>query len=87
MFCSIKSIILIYQIFFLYIDLTFFPRSSALVLTSICLALFEVTFSFKFFSLSSKSVFFTKSAILVLLAKFACVNLAAKFSDVDLLNS
>ena len=41
-------------------------------LTSKCFDLFQVTFLFKFFSLSSKSVFFTKSA---LVAKFACFNL------------
>ena len=47
----------------------------------------DVTFLFKFFSLSSKSVLFTKLAISLLLAKFACANLAAKFSYVSLLNS
>ena len=49
--------------------------------------LWEVTFLFKFFSLSWKSVFFMKLAISLLFATFACANLAAKFSDVDLLNS
>ena len=69
------------------IILAFFSRSSSLVLTTICLVLFEVTFLFKFFSLSSKSVFFMKLAISFLLAKFAGANLAAKFPDVNLLNS
>ena len=49
--------------------------------------LLEVTFLFKFFSLSWKSVFFIKLAISLLFATFACANLAAKFSDADLLNS
>ena len=49
--------------------------------------LFDVTFLFSFFSLSSKSIFFTKLAIALLLPKFACGNLAAKFSTVNLLNS
>ena len=51
------------------------------------LDLFEVTFLFKFFSLSSKSIFFTKSAISQLVAKFACFNIAVKVSAVNLLNS
>ena len=49
--------------------------------------LLEVTFLFKFFSLSWKSVFFMKLAISLLFATFACANLVAKFSDADLLNS
>ena len=68
---------------FVDIVLTFFSRSSSLVLTSICLALFEVTFLLKVFSLSSKSVVFIKTAISFLLAKLACANLEANFSDVD----
>ena len=55
--------------------------------TSTYFALFELTFLFKFVSLSSKSVFFTKLAILTLLAKFTCANLAVKLSAVNLLNS
>ena len=54
---------------------------------SLCFALFEVTFLFKCFNLSSKSVFSTKSLILSLVAKFAYFNLATKFSAVVLLNS
>ena len=53
----------------------------------IWLSLFDATFLFKFFSLSSKSVFFTKLAISLLLAKFTWANLAAKFSAVNLSNS
>ena len=49
--------------------------------------MFEVTLSFKFFSLSIKSVFFTKLEISFLLAKFAYANLAEKLSDVNSLNS
>ena len=48
-------------------------------LTSKRFDLFDVTFLFKFFSLSSKSVFFTKSPILPLVAKFACLNLQYNF--------
>ena len=55
--------------------------------TSFNAFLFEVTFLFKFFSLSPKSVFFTKLTISFLLAKFVCANLGAKCSDVNLLNS
>ena len=47
----------------------------------------DVSFLFKFVSLSSKSVFLTKLAISFLLAKFGCVNLAVKFSAVNLLIS
>ena len=52
-----------------------------------CFRLFDVTFLFKFLSLSSKSVLSTKLAISLLVAKFACVNFAARFSAVNLLNS
>ena len=52
-------------------------------LTSKRFDLFDVTFLFKFFSLSSKSVFFTKSPILQnitnIVAKFACLNLQCNF--------
>ena len=47
--------------------------------TSKCFVLFDVTFLFEFFILSSKFVFLTKLAISFLHAKFACANLAAKF--------
>ena len=56
-------------------------------LISKCFVLFDVTFLFKFFILSSKSSLFTKLSISFLLDKFACANLAAKFSAVNLLNS
>ena len=65
--------------------LTFFDKSFNLFLTSI-FVLFEVTFSFKFFNLSSKPVFYTILAISLLLAKFACSNLAVKLSAVNLSN-
>ena len=48
---------------FVNIVLIFFSKSSILVLTSIFLVLFEVTFSFKFLNLTIKSVFFTKLVI------------------------
>ena len=48
--------------------------------------MFEVTFLFKFFSLSSKSVLFTKLAVALLVTKFSRANLAAKFSAFSLLN-
>ena len=57
------------------------------VKTSKCFVLFEITFLFTFFSLSSKSVSFTKLVISLLVAKFACANLAVKFSAVSWLNS
>ena len=50
-----------------------------------CFVLFDSTYLFKVFSLSSKSVLFIKLAISLLLAKFACANHAAKFSAVNLL--
>ena len=73
---------------FVDIILTFFSRSSCLVLISISFVLFEVILSV--ISLLSKSVFFTKSVISeisVLLAKFPYFNLAGTFSDVHLLTS
>ena len=48
--------------------------------------LLDVTFLFKFFSLSLKFAFFTKLATSILVAKFACANPAAKYPDVKLLN-
>ena len=48
--------------------------------------LFEATFLFKFFSLSSKCFYFTKAAISFWLPRFACANLAAKYSGANLLN-
>ena len=69
------------------ITLTFSDSLFNSVSPSTCCALFEVTFSFIFFSLLSKSVFFMKLAISIFLYKFACSNLALKFSAVNLLNS
>ena len=72
---------------FVDITVTFFSRSSSLVLNFVFLVLFDIIFLFKFFSLSSKSVFFTKLTISLLLAKFACANLEAKLPAVNFLNS
>ena len=69
------------------ICVTAYIKSVIFFSTSTYYVLFEVTFLFNFFSLSSKSVFFAKAVISFLLAKFACVNFAAKFCDVNLLNS
>ena len=50
-------------------------------------ALFEVTFLFRFSSLSSNSDVFVKSMISALVAKLVDFNLASKFYFVNLLNS
>ena len=57
--------------------LTFSDSSFNSFSTSMCLVFFEVTFLFKFYSLSSKS------AIPALVANFACANLALKLSAVN----
>ena len=62
------------------ITLTFFDSSFNSFSLSTCFVLFEVTFLFNFFSLSSKPIFFTKLAISFLLANFACVSLTVKLS-------
>ena len=72
---------------FVDIALTFSDSSFNSFSTIACFVLFEVTFLFMFFSLSSKSVFFTKLAISLLLAKSYFANLALKLSDVNLLKS
>ena len=51
------------------------------------LVYFDVSISFKIFTLSSKSVLSAKLAISLSLAKFACANLETKFFAVRLLNS
>ena len=48
--------------------------------------LFEVTFSFNSFNLSSKFVFSTELSISSLVAKFAWFNLVAKSFSFNLLN-
>ena len=48
-----------------------------------CFVLFEVIFSVKLFTFSSKSDFFMKLVISLLLAKFARANLVAKLSAVN----
>ena len=68
----------------IYINL--FLRSVSFFEASMCFVLFEVTFMFKFFSLSSKFVFSRKSEISGLATNFASLNLAAKLSGVKLLN-
>ena len=81
-FCCIKNNEFIYQIFcypFVDIALTLSNTSFNSFSTSTCFDLFEVTFLFKFFSLSSKSVLFTKLAISFLLAEFACPNVTKIF--------
>ena len=62
-FCLIKNSIFIYQIFclsFCWYCLNFFGSLFNSFSTSTCSFLFELTFLFHFFSLSSKSVIFTK---------------------------
>ena len=89
-FCAIKKFISFIKFFvsaFIDIASTFFDSSFHSFSRSKCFTLFEVTLSFKFFSLSIKSVFFTKLEISFLLAKFAYANLAEKLSDVNSLNS
>ena len=49
--------------------------------------IFEITFLFNFFSLSSKSVFSKKLVKSFLLANFSCANCSVNFSDINLLNS
>ena len=53
----------------------------------ICFVLYEVTLSFKFFNLPSKSTFLAKAAISFLLSKCACANLPATFYGVNVSNS
>ena len=71
---------------FVDITSTLLDSSFNSFLTSTCFILFDVTFLFKFFSLSKKFVFFAKSRISFSLAKFACFNLSGKLSYVNLLN-
>ena len=54
--------------------LTFSESSFNSFSASTCFVLFEVIFSFKSLSLSTKSLFFTKVEKSFFLAKFACVN-------------
>ena len=67
--------------------LQLYVKSGTFFFASACSVLFEITFLFKLFSLTSKYVFFTESEISFLLAKFACANITAKFYDINLLNS
>ena len=54
---------------------------------SACFLLREITFSFKVFSLSSKSAFFRRSVISALVAKFTGANLAVMLFHNNELNS
>ena len=69
-FCTIKNLISISEIFSSFVDIAFiFSNSSFSSFSrSMCFVLFEVTFLFEFFSISSKFVFFTKLEI----SPFAC---------------
>ena len=65
---------------------TLFVRSVSFFSASGCFMLFEVTFSFNSFNLSSKFVFSTELSISALVAKFAWFNLVAKSFSFNLLN-
>ena len=63
-----------------------FVRSVIFFSAFSCFVLFELTFLFKFVTLSRKSVFY-KIDIAIIFASYICSNLEAKFSDINFLNS